>query len=153
MAMDTSGALSQVEITVPSRTAACVVFPGPVRDTDKAIAMLGGTDAIAAASKMSCGTIKCTPRRSVRFRGVCDALRLGARRSCRRVGMLQDGMSHPLLSYPYDCSRVLLKVTRNEADGTQEYSVEAVAHITRSHEFRGLADFQVSLTGHAVETS
>lgn len=56
-----------VEIAVPAAKSECVVFPGPVKNTDKAIAMLGGMGGIADALKASHGTIKCAPRRSVRL--------------------------------------------------------------------------------------
>eukprot|EP00892_Ulva_mutabilis_P003772 jgi/Ulvmu1/1767/UM118_0006.1 len=118
MDMDVCQELRSVDVTVPAETAACIVFPGPVQNTEKAVAMLGGHDAISSSLKMSNSTIKCAPRRS-------------------------DGASHPLLSYQYDCSRILLKVTRSEAGGEAGFKVEAVANITKSHEFRGLADFQV----------
>lgn len=67
MDMQRNGELESVEFKIPTAHAACVVFPGPVRNTEKAIAMLGGTDAIAASSKISNGIIKCSPRRSVSF--------------------------------------------------------------------------------------
>lgn len=56
-----------VEIAVPAAKSECVVFPGPVKNTEKAIAMLGGMDGIADALKASNGTIKCAPRRLVCF--------------------------------------------------------------------------------------
>jgi hypothetical protein len=57
---------------------------------------------------------------------------------------LQDGFSHPIYSSAVPTSRVLLQVKRTKAaDGQYVFQVSAVARIPTTHEFSGLADFQV----------
>jgi hypothetical protein len=59
-------------------------------------------------------------------------------------GNVQDGFSNPFYSSAAPSSRVLLQVKRTKAaDGRYTFHVSAVARIPTTHEFSGLADFQV----------
>ena len=57
---------------------------------------------------------------------------------------LQDGFSHPLYSRLAYTNRVLLQVKRKKgADGKEIFHVCVVSRVPVTHEFSGLADFQV----------
>ena len=57
---------------------------------------------------------------------------------------LQDGFSHPIYSTTARPNRVLLQVKKKKgADGKDTFHVCVVARVPVTHEFSGLADFQV----------
>jgi Tau95 Triple barrel domain len=57
----------QATVTVPEQSGVCIAFPGIVRNTDRALAMLGGEKAITDAMAQSNPMLRCRLRPEVRL--------------------------------------------------------------------------------------
>lgn len=57
---------------------------------------------------------------------------------------MQDSFSHPLFSTDEQSNKVLVKMKRSGGTVAQpEYEATVVCRVTATHEFKGMADFQV----------
>ena len=67
---------------------------------------------------------------------------------------MQDAYSHPIFSSASSRHRLLLRIMRPDQGSGQPAAVTAVARLTATHRFRGLADFQlVSGTAQPLDRS
>lgn len=113
---------------LPSSEVVCVEYPGFVRDASKALGTLGGIDAIAQAQQRH------------------TFLQLRLRPS--------DPYSHPLYAERSDVPALLLRVRRPRAGQgaaaePPPLQAEIVSRVATTFRFRGMADFQYIVQGHA----
>jgi hypothetical protein len=65
-----------VTITVPTAEATAVQFPGHVRNTDRALELLGGNESVLKSLRQPGAPLRCRPRKAVRLLLSCAAFLL-----------------------------------------------------------------------------
>ena len=150
---------SRTELELPDETGVCVCFPGVVRDEQRALAMLGGADAVSEALRLEDRPLECRMRAGVRRSRRPRPCSRPDRHACPSDGpppllsrpdparaktrRTQDAYAHAMISSENPVARKLLLRLRPSADGGFEAIV--VARLPTSHDFRSLADCQVLL--------